>query len=270
MRGRLRPWIRLAALLAVLLGGSIPLLLGLLLPGSLRVRWRRSLFRAWAGALAAVLHIRIELHGAPPRPPFLLVANHLSYVDVIVLASAVPGGIFIAKSEVRSWPFLGPICAGMGTLFVDRSSRSDMPRVLADMESALARGDGVIFFPEGTSTAGETVGPFRAPLLAPAARLERPVHAAALSYRTPPGVASPDLSVCWWGAMEFTSHLWNLLKVPRIEAALDFTGEPVVETDRKRLAERLHGAVLARFRPCRPVEVAKNAEPVASFISRPI
>jgi 1-acyl-sn-glycerol-3-phosphate acyltransferase len=249
MRGRLRPWIRLAALLSVLLGGAIPLLCGFLLPAGIRVRWRRQLFRCWARTLAAVLHVRVEMHGTPPRPPFLLVANHLSYIDVIVLASVVPGGVFIAKSEVRSWPFLGPICAGMGTLFVDRSSWSDVPRVLADMDAALARGDGVIFFPEGTSSGGATVGPFRAPLLAPAARLKRPVHAAALSYRTPAGVASPDLSVCWWGAMEFTSHLWNLLKVPHIEATLDLDETPVVETDRKRLAERLHRAVLSRFRP---------------------
>jgi 1-acyl-sn-glycerol-3-phosphate acyltransferase len=253
MRNRLRPWIRLAALLSVLSGGSVPLLLGLLLPPGLRVRWRRRLFQRWAQAAAAVLHVRVEVTGAPPRPPFVLVANHLSYLDVIVLASVIPGGVFVAKSEVRSWLFLGAICRGMGTLFIDRSSRADVPRVLADMEAALTRGDGVIFFPEGTSSAGETVGPFRAPLLALAARLERPVHAAALSYRTPAGVTSPDLSVCWWGAMEFTSHLWNLLKVPHIEATLDLADTPVVEADRKRLAERLHGAVLSRFQPCREI-----------------
>jgi 1-acyl-sn-glycerol-3-phosphate acyltransferase len=227
----LRALRRLAALLAVLLGGSILLILS----GARR----RRLLHGWARAIAAVLRVRVEVHGAPPRAPFLLVANHLSYLDVIVLASQIPGCVFVAKAEVRRWPFLGPICAALGTLFVDRGSRSDVPRVLAAMEEALARGLGVIVFPEGTSTEGATVGPFRSPLLAAAARLGRPVHAAVLRYREP--------AVCWWGDASLAPHLWSLLKLPELELTLDCTAPPVVETDRKLLAERLRERVLERF-----------------------
>jgi len=233
-----RPWIRSLALALVVLGGSLVLVI-LIFPACRR--WRRRLLQGWTRAAAAVLHLRIEVRGTPPRPPFLLVANHLSYLDVLVLASRVPGCLFVAKSEVRRWPLLGPICRGMGTLFVERGCRRHLPRLLAAIEEALARGEGVVFFPEGTSTAGDTVAAFRSPLLAVAARAGRPVHPAVLEYR--------ESAACWWGEMDLVPHLWDLLALPRIEAVLDLAGAPVVERDRKRLAERLHAAVLERFRP---------------------
>src|SRR5207237_719547 len=84
--------------------------------------------------------------GRPPSPPFLLAANHLSYVDVFVLASRLPVR-FVAKVEVRRWPVLGPISRGFGTIFINRSDRRDIPRVLAEIEQALGRGEGIILFP---------------------------------------------------------------------------------------------------------------------------
>jgi 1-acyl-sn-glycerol-3-phosphate acyltransferase len=157
---------------------------------------------------------------------------------------------FVAKAEVLRWPLLGPLCRGFGTIFIDRSDRRDIPRVLVEIERALGRGEAVILFPEGTSSSGETVLPFRSPLLALPARLGFPVHAAALRYEPP--------DACWWGETKLAPHLVSLFRLLRIEATVDFAPEPVVESDRKRLAGRLREAVVERS-PGRAAGTPENA-----------
>src|SRR6185369_10489209 len=129
-----------------------------------RARFTARFFSGWARLILWLLAVRVEASGAPPRPPFLLVANHLSYLDVLVLASRLPS-VFVSKAEVRRWPLLGPICTALGTIYIDRGQRRDIPRVMAEIEAALDSGLGVVFFPEGTSSKGETVAPFKPSLL---------------------------------------------------------------------------------------------------------
>jgi 1-acyl-sn-glycerol-3-phosphate acyltransferase len=205
-----------------------------------RRRFRIWLFQAGPRWLLGWLRAEVGVAGPPPSPPFFLVANHLSYLDVLVLASRLPGCVFVAKADVRSWPLLGPICNGFGTIFIDREDRRDLPRALRRIEAALGAGDGVVLFPEGTSSPGVTVGSFRSPLLALPARYASPVHAAAIGYRSP--------AVCWWGDAELLPHLLDLCAMPRIEATVRFCEAPVAGTDRKLLAEELRAAVLAGFR----------------------
>jgi 1-acyl-sn-glycerol-3-phosphate acyltransferase len=230
-------WLRAVGAPLVLLGagalqaaGALPLAFA----PRLRRRLQERLFRATTRALLRLLRAEVRVSGPLPEPPFLLVTNHLSYVDVVVLASRLPAR-FVAKAEVRRWPLLGPICRGFGTIFIDRSDRRDIPRVLAEIERALGRGEGVILFPEGTSSAGESVLPFRSPLLALPARLGRPVHAAALRYDPP--------SVAWWGERSLAPHLLDLFRLRRIEATVEFAPEPVIDENRKRLAARLREVV---------------------------
>ncbi|MFL6231893.1 MAG: lysophospholipid acyltransferase family protein [Thermoanaerobaculia bacterium] len=230
-------WIRAAGAALVILGAGALLAAGALplaLAPRPRRRFRERLFRGTSRALLRLLRAEVRVSGPPPSPPFLLAANHLSYVDILVLASRFPMR-FVAKTEVRRWPLLGPICRGFGTIFIDRSDRRDIPRVLAEIERALGRGDGVILFPQGTSSSGDSVLPFRSPLLALPARRGLPVHAAALRYDPP--------SVCWWGGTPLGAHLLGLFRLERIEATVDFAPEPVVDGDRKRLAERLRETV---------------------------
>jgi 1-acyl-sn-glycerol-3-phosphate acyltransferase len=234
-------WTRATGVALVILGTGASLAAGSLLlifaPRSRR-RFRERLFGAACRRVLALLRAEVRVAGPPPEPPFLLVTNHLSYVDVLVLASRLPAR-FVAKAEVRRWPLLGPICRGFGTLFIDRTDRRDIPRVLAEIERALGRGEGVILFPEGTSSSGESVLPFRSPLLALPARLGLPVHAAALGYDPP--------SVAWWGDTALVPHLLDLFRLERLTATVDFAPEPVIDGDRKRLAERLREAVEAAF-----------------------
>ena len=251
LRARLRGALRAPVAGLVILGGFPLLLLGrlLLAPApSARARFAARYFRGWARTVLGVIRVRVVTSGQPPEPPFLLVANHLSYLDVLVLASRLPC-VFVSKAEVRGWPVLGPICTALGTIYIDRGQRRDIPRVMAEIEAALDHGLGIVFFPEGTSSKGETVAPFKPSLLELPVRLGRAVHHATLGYRTPPGEPPAHEAVCFWGSAHFARHALGILELRRIEASLHLDPEPITEADRKLLAERLREAILARFDP---------------------
>lgn len=213
-----------------------------------RMRFRQRIFRGWARSIQGITGMRARVSGAPPSGPFVLVTNHLSYLDIPLIASTIDG-VFIAKSQVAGWPVMGRVCADMGTIFLNREDIGDIPRVTALMEAALARGEGVVLFPEGTSSPGGEVLTFHPPLLAAAARLGVPVHYAALHYAAPAGHAPAHLSVCWWGDMEFTEHLAGLFALPGFDATLRFGDAPILDHNRKTLARSLQAAVSALFEP---------------------
>ncbi|MEW5976003.1 MAG: 1-acyl-sn-glycerol-3-phosphate acyltransferase [Acidobacteriota bacterium] len=211
-------------------------------------RWRNFHFRNWARVAGRILGIRIQQKGFPPQAPFFLVCNHLSYLDIVVLAARLDS-IFISKSDVAGWPVLGLLTRSMGTLYVNRNSRSDVVRVNALVDRTLAAGRGVLLFPEGTSSAGSEVLPFHSALLEPAIRSSYPVSYATLSYRTAAGDPPAHLSVCWWGEMTFLSHFYRLLQLRSIEADLTFGSHSIRADNRKVLAASLHQAVQGEFTP---------------------
>ena len=204
-------------------------------------RWRQQVrhmvFQTWSRLVLKVMNARVSVDGAPPSRPFFLVANHLSYLDIPVLASRLPG-VFVAKKEIRSWPVIGFLCYCMGTIFIDRTSRRDIPRVLERLDREMSFGEGVMIFPEGTSSAGRSVLPFRPPLLEAAAASDVPVSCCALRYSTAPGEPAAGDAVCWWGGMTFSDHLFKLLMLPGFTAEIVFGSKTIVEKDRKRLADR--------------------------------
>jgi 1-acyl-sn-glycerol-3-phosphate acyltransferase len=233
---------------------SILLLTGTLLTAPwprTRVRWRGSVFKTWSRLLLAVLGVEVETVGEPPDLPFFMVSNHLSYLDIPVLASRV-GVVFISKSEIARWPLVGLVCKIANTIFIDREARRDIPRVMQLIHRELNLGAGIILFPEGTSSKGSSVLPFRTSLLEVAARSAMPVSIAALSYDLPEGGTSAHQVVCWWGGMPFEAHLLKLLAVRRIHAKVVFSDQQLHDTDRKQLALRLHRALLENFEPTAP------------------
>lgn len=213
-----------------------------------RRRWRRWAFRRWARGLCRVLGVRVEVVGTPPAEPGVLVCNHLSYIDIPVLAGYLDT-VFVSKSEVERWPVIGFLARCMGTIFIERDRKRHIPEVNRRIDAALAAGDGVVVFPEGTSTNGSSIAPFRGSLLAPAAEAQRPVQVASLSYRTPEGSPSASDSVCWWGDAPFVPHLLAFLTLERIDGRLEFGAAPVQDSDRKLLAEKLWRAVDQIFIP---------------------
>jgi 1-acyl-sn-glycerol-3-phosphate acyltransferase len=210
--------------------------------------WRNFIFRHWAQTIVRVLGIKITTNPILPVPPFLLVSNHLSYLDVVIFATQLDC-VFVAKREVASWPIFGLLCRNMNTIFIDRTSPSDIPRVNALIEETLRSGQTIVLFPEGTSTCGATVAPFKSSLLEPAAKGGYPVAYASISYRTLPAEAPAQQAVCWWGEMKFLPHLFGLFRLSKIEATLLFGAETIQARERKLLAQKLYAAINTIFIP---------------------
>jgi 1-acyl-sn-glycerol-3-phosphate acyltransferase len=210
--------------------------------------WRQLAFGTWTRFFVWISGMQIEVIGTPPKPPFFLVSNHVSYVDVAALRAVVTC-VFVAKREVRDWFLAGRIVRDMGIIFIDRSNRRDIPRAGGQLLERLNEGEGVIVFPEGTSTKGEIVLPFNSSFFEFAARTDVPVSYVSLTYRTPEGGMPASDAVCWWDDTTFLAHMFRLFSVPSYTAILNFGNEPVLSTDRKMLANELHRRISESFVP---------------------
>ncbi len=239
--------VRLAGFAVVTVGlYTVWFLLQYFIPNKLY--WRQFIFGAWTASFVKISNMKIEVIGTPPKPPFFLVANHLSYADIAAIRNAVKG-IFIAKAEILSWFLAGRICRDMGTIFIDRSNRRDIPKAGEKIIERLEAGEGVVVFPEGLSTRGDMVYPFNSSFLEFAARAAVPVSCVAISYRTPDGEMPASNAVCWWEDIGFFAHMWRLFEVREYTAILNFAEQPVIMNDRKELAKEVHSIVSERFIP---------------------
>lgn len=213
-----------------------------------KIYWRQLIFSAWSRMFARVAGMKISVVGTPPKSPFLLVSNHLGYVDIPLLRT-VCNAVFVAKGEIEHWFLAGKIVRDMGNIFVNRQNRRDIPRASKSVTERLEEGEGVIIFPEGTSTKGEEVLKFNSSFLDFAAQTDLPVHYVAISYRTPNNNPPAD-TICWWISDEtFFRHLWNLFQIPEFEAIVIFGEEPVQNSNRKELTKELWQKVSEKFIP---------------------
>ncbi len=199
-----------------------------------RAAWLRRcafLHKKWIG-------FGVRVSGTVPESG-LIVANHISYVDIVGL-SAVVGCAFVSKKEVGQWPVFGAYATLGGTIFVDRERRAAVDDVGKAMQGHLDQQLPVVLFPEGTSSGGESVLPFRTSLFEPAARLGCPVVPCGIRYSLPGG-SVPD-EVAYWGNMELPKHLPHLLGKTGLMMEIHF-GEPRSGSDRKELARSLRADV---------------------------
>lgn len=197
---------------------------------------------AYSRAVARFIGMRIRVRGRPPKAPFFLVANHVSFTDVLLLCATSPAW-FVSNAEVAGWPGLGALVRSTNTLFIDRGTRRDVERVNRLVTDLVRRGGGLIFFPEGTTSDGTAVLPFKPSLLQPAIDLGVPAHCAAIAYGTPPGSPPPSQLVAWSGNTDFGAHVKTLLSVPGFTARVHFAEQALGGECRKQLARDAHTLV---------------------------
>ncbi len=210
--------------------------------------WRQVIFTAWSRFYVRLCGISVDVIGSVPKPPFFLVSNHLSYTDIPVLRSLVTS-VFVAKGEIRGWFAAGKMVSDMGMVFVDRNNRRDIPRAGDEILRRLEGGEGVIVFPEGTSTNGETILRFNSSFFEFAAGTDLPIHYAAITYRVDDNSARASDSVCWWDDSSLVEHMWRFFQLRNSTAIVTFGSEPVTSPDRKELADRLWSKVNEHFVP---------------------
>lgn len=209
-------------------------------------RIRRFLFLYYSRVLALLCGMRVKIIGPIPEPPFYLVANHLSYMDVYLLAYAT-GCTFVARGDMANWPVIGAICKSLHVIFIDRESKADTFRANDLIAYQIENGGGVVVFAESRISPGRNVAPFKSAVLAPAADLKLPVYYATISYKTHAAEPSANRVVGWWRPEPVFKHIFRLLRQPGFTATLHFGDAPMQSSDRKILAQELHEAVKANF-----------------------
>ena len=203
-----------------------------------------------------LLRVRVRLEGQPaPDRPLLIVSNHVSWLDIVVIGAAFPLS-FIAKSEVGTWPLIGTFARMQRTVFIDRTRRTATREAHATMTARLADGDPLVLFAEGTTSDGHCVLPFRSSLIGAATSVAEEAGAARIQSLTIayPGRAGseaplPGPDLAWHADMELLPHLKDVIAGPPIEAVLAFGDAQAIEAgaDRKILARDLEGEIAARY-----------------------
>lgn len=178
--------------------------------------WRETLVQHWARRVLHVLRVRIDLVG-DLAPGCLVVANHVSWLDILVFHALAPARL-VAKADVRQWPVFGRLAAHAGTLFVDRARRTDSGRIASLMQLHLRQGERIVLFPEGTTTEGSSVLPFKPALFEAAVRSGRPVLPAALRYRLPSGERDP--APAFTDDATLLASVWRVLASDSVQVSL--------------------------------------------------
>jgi 1-acyl-sn-glycerol-3-phosphate acyltransferase len=192
------------------------------------VERRRALVGWWAAKLLRIVGISVQVEGDPPEPRAggaMLAANHVSWLDIFALQS-VHATRFVAKSEVRDWPLAGWIAERSGTLFIRRGLRREAARTNEHVHAALAAGDCVGIFPEGTTTDGDTLLKFHASLFEPAVASSARVHPCAIRYQHADG--SLCRAIAYVGELSFMQSLALTIRQRGVVARVSFA--PALET----------------------------------------
>lgn len=185
------------------------------------------------------LGLRVRVHGQIPQAG-LIVSNHLGYLDIVGL-SAAGAFAFVSKREVAGWPLFGAYAEQGATIFVNREQRGAVAGVADLMRAHLEAGVPIVLFPEGTSTGGDRVLPFRSSLFDPVVKLACPLTACGLRYELEGGRVIDD--VAYWGDMALLPHMLKLLGHTGLRLEIYFGPSSPRTADRKALARQLHEEV---------------------------
>jgi 1-acyl-sn-glycerol-3-phosphate acyltransferase len=209
------------------------------------VKQQQGLVQHWGRGLLRAVGMALQVAGAPPKTgPMLLVSNHVSWLDVAAL-HAGSYCRFVSKAEVKAWPVFGQIAQRIHTLFIERGSRRDAVRMVADMTQALQRGSVVAIFPEGTTSTGLQILPFHANLLQAAIEAQCAVQPVAISYLNAADM-SRSIAPSFTGDETLLFSLWRTVQTKGLLVRVEFGCPMAVQgeiTTRKDLAITLQQAL---------------------------
>ena len=211
-----------------------------------RIQW-------WSAKLLRLAGLQLHISGTPRPGATLLVANHVSWLDIAALHAVAPQARFVSKAEVLRWPLLGWLIRGAGTLFIERERKRDALRVLHQVAQALQAGDTVAVFPEGTTGDGATLLPFHANLLQSAIATGTPVQCVALRYSDALHRFSP---AAWFvGETTLLQSVWRVLGARALQVHVDLLPpQGARHADRRALAAYLRSLIDARLHAAVPAD----------------
>jgi 1-acyl-sn-glycerol-3-phosphate acyltransferase len=204
-----------------------------------RIQW-------WSAKLVRVAGLQLSVSGTPRPGATLLLANHVSWLDIAALHAVAPQARFVSKADVLAWPLLGWLIKGAGTLFIERERKRDALRVLHQVAEALKAGDTVAVFPEGTTGDGATLLPFHANLMQAAISTGTPVQGAALRYSDPAYRFSPAAQ--FLGETTLLQSVWRMLSAQGLRVHVELLQpQGTRHADRRALAEHLRSQIHAHL-----------------------
>ena len=207
---------------------------------------RRRILQVWSKGLLQIFNVRLDIASGDPLYQLkrgLIVSNHISWLDVFVLNAVIPMR-FVAKSEVRSWPVIGWLCARAQTLFLERGKARSAARLNVHLVSLLQQGGCLAIFPEGTTTDGTSVAHFHSSLLQPAIDAAAPIHPVAIRYRDASG--AHNKAAAYVDEISFGASLWSILNTPEMHVQLVGTAPlESLDGDRRSLTRRAHQHISA-------------------------
>lgn len=242
-----------------------------------RLRFFTENVSKWAKRAIAAMNFEIEVIGLDPKlmaeKNFLLVGNHMSYIDILVTSSVLPS-VFVTSVDMGETPLLGPLAEMGGSIFVERRHRGKIENDMGVMAQTLRDGFNVMIYPEGTSTNGQQILPFKKSLLMSAVQAGKDILPVCLKYveidGEPFGPANAD-KVCWYGDMTFAPHFLGVMGVKKAKVQLHFL-EPIQvtpESTRHELADKTYAAISAAYfgRPAQTEWQAATAIDIATEAS---
>jgi 1-acyl-sn-glycerol-3-phosphate acyltransferase len=229
-------------LLRVALHGLHGLLLVLLRFGSMSATQRHGVVAWWSAKMLRVMGLRLVVQGKFRPGAKLVVANHVSWIDIMAIHAVCPEARFVSKADVQKWPLLNRLVSAGGTLYIEREKRRDALRVVHQMAEALNSGDTVAVFPEGTTGDGHTLLPFHANLLQAAIATATPVQPVALRFSDAGNVVSTAAQ--YLGDTTLVQSLWRLACGNQVVVRLQvMTAQGTAHADRRALAEHLRATI---------------------------
>jgi 1-acyl-sn-glycerol-3-phosphate acyltransferase len=213
---------------------------------TLDARGRQQRIQWWSAGLVRHAGLQLRSSGTPRPGATLLVANHVSWLDIAAIHAVAPQARFVSKAEVLAWPLLGWLIRGAGTLFIERERKRDALRVLHQVAESLRGGDTVAVFPEGTTGDGATLLPFHANLLQSDIVTQTPVQCVALRYSQPAQRFSTAAQ--FLGETTLLQSVWRVLSAQSLSVHVDLLPpQGARHADRRALAAHLREQIHAHL-----------------------